>query len=195
MNYVDEEFFPLEKNSSGDGPNAVIPLRIYEGEQINIPTEDIILGNGDVVYISNRTAEVFYTAGLLPGGEHQLPRDYDIDIFEAMSIAGYSYGASQGGGGGGFMPPNTGVPATELFIFRECADGSEFTIKMNMERAVACDEERILVQSGDKLFLRMSPTEKCSRLESSRSSLTVFDSSSRIRSESNQSSEFFTRST
>ncbi len=160
INFVDEEFLPLAQDASGDGPDAVIPLRIYEGDRIDIPTQDIILANGDVVYISNRTAEVFYTAGMLPGGEHQLPRDYDIDIFEAMSIAGYSYGNSQSSGGGGFLPPSAGVIPTQLFIFRECEDGREFTISVDLEKAIQNDRERILVQSGDKLLLRHTPAEE-----------------------------------
>ena len=155
---------PVQGTGNMDTPDIVIPLRIYEGEQINIPTADITLHDGDVVYISNRTTEVFYTSGMLPGGEHQLPRDYDIDIFEAMSIAGYSYGQSQSGGGGGGgmggIPPGAGLAPTQLFIFRERLDGTEYTIKIDLEKAVADDRERLLVQSGDKLFLRYSPVEE-----------------------------------
>ncbi len=159
------EFYqPMPGPNALDAPDIVIPLRIYEGEQINIPIDDILLHDGDVVYISNRSTEVFYTSGMLPGGEHQLPRDYDIDIFEAMSIAGYSYGKAQssggGGGGGGGIPPGAGLAPTQLFIFRERADGTEYTIKVDLEKAVADDHERLLVQSGDKLFLRYSPVEE-----------------------------------
>lgn len=162
----DGEFYPPPVQGVGnvDTADIVIPLRIYEGEQINIPIADITLHDGDVVYISNRTTEVFYTAGMLPGGEHQLPRDYDIDIFEAMSIAGYSYGNTQSGGGGrgggGGIPPGAGLVPTQLFIFRERPDGTEYTIKVDLEKAVADDCERLLVQSGDKLFLRYSPVEE-----------------------------------
>ncbi len=50
--------------------------------------EDIILEEGDVVYIESRDAEVFYTGGLLPGGEFPIPRDYDLDVLGAMALAG-----------------------------------------------------------------------------------------------------------
>ncbi|MEZ6138430.1 MAG: polysaccharide biosynthesis/export family protein [Pirellulaceae bacterium] len=146
-----------------DGPETVIPLRIYEGQQLTLNPQDVILNEGDIVYISNRDTEVFYTSGLLPGGEHLLPRDYDIDIFEAMSIAGYSYGQpSSGGGGGGLggLGASTGVAATQLFIFRERPDGSEYTIEVDLEQAIAYDAERLLVKPGDKLYLRYSPCEE-----------------------------------
>ncbi|MEO8272119.1 MAG: polysaccharide biosynthesis protein, partial [Aureliella sp.] len=39
-------------------------------------------------------------------------------------------------------------------------DGTEYTIKIDLEKAVADDCERLLVQSGDKLFLRYSPCEE-----------------------------------
>jgi protein involved in polysaccharide export with SLBB domain len=142
----------------GDGPDIVIPMRVQKGMRIEIAPEDVILNEGDVVYIANRDTEVFYTAGMLPGGEHLLPRDYDIDIFEAMAIAGYSYGNSSQGGGMGI--PSSGIAPTQLFVFREREDGTEYTIAVDLESALADDCERILVKPGDKLLLRFSPKEE-----------------------------------
>ncbi|QDV26852.1 polysaccharide biosynthesis/export family protein [Aureliella helgolandensis] len=151
--------FPTVATTNMDGPETIIPLRIPRGSPINFAPEDVLLHEGDVVYVPNRDTEVFYTAGLLPGGEHLLPRDYDVDIFEAMAIAGYSYGNSQSGGGGG-MVPATGVIPSQLFVFRELPNGSEYTIEVDLEKAVALDCERIYVKPGDKLLLRYSPTEE-----------------------------------
>ncbi len=38
--------------------------------------------------IQSRDREKFYTGGVLGGGEHLLPRDYDLDILVAIAIAG-----------------------------------------------------------------------------------------------------------
>ena len=62
----------------------------------------MVLNDGDIVYIESRETEVFYTGGLLQGGEFPLPRDYDLDVLGAMAIAGQgAYGSAAGGGGGG----------------------------------------------------------------------------------------------
>ncbi|WP_236624796.1 polysaccharide biosynthesis/export family protein [Rhodopirellula sp. SWK7] len=161
---IDSDMFPpnaqleLSYDEKLTRPARTIPLRVERGTEVMISPQDVILDDGDIVYIANRDTEVFYTAGMLPGGEHLLPRDYDVDIFEAMAIAGYSYGNSSGGGGIG--PGATGVIPTELFIFRECEDGREYSIRIDLEQAIKCDRDRLLVQSGDKLLLRYSCCEE-----------------------------------
>ncbi len=84
-----------------EDPNILrIPLRLPPGVIPNIRPEDIILEDGDIVMIDSREAEVFYTGGLLPGGEWPIPRDYDLDILGAMAIAGGGIaGSAQGMGG------------------------------------------------------------------------------------------------
>lgn len=80
-----------------DGPGVIrIPLRVPPGVVPNLRPEDITLEDGDIVYIEAREAEVFYTAGLLPGGQHTLPRDYDVSVLAAMGIAGGGIGQSGG---------------------------------------------------------------------------------------------------
>ena len=71
-------------------PNVTrIPLRVGPDEpQIELRQEDITLRTGDIVFVQSRETEVFYTGGLLPGGQFPLPRDYDIDVIEAMALAG-----------------------------------------------------------------------------------------------------------
>ncbi len=148
-----------------DSPDVIIPLRVPVGTQLEIDPQSILLDDGDVILIANRTTEVYYTSGLLPAGEHLLPRDYDLDIFAAMARAGYSYGgAGQGGGGGGgmgggMMPP-TGIMPSQLFIFRQRPDGTQYAIEVNLPRAVADERERLLIQPGDRLLLRFSPKEE-----------------------------------
>ncbi len=50
-----------------DDPHMLrIPLRLPPGVTPSFRPEDIILKEGDIVYIDSREAEVFYTGGLLP---------------------------------------------------------------------------------------------------------------------------------
>lgn len=143
--------------------DLVIPLRIPIGTELELPPEAITLNSGDIIFVANRQTEVFYTAGLLPGGEHRLPRDYDVDVFAAMAIAGYSYGNPQGaGGGGGGMMPSSGIVPSQLFVFRQRPDGTQYAIRVNLARAVSNESERLLIQPGDRLLLRFSPLEELS---------------------------------
>jgi len=78
-----------------------IPMRLPPGVIPSFRPEDIILEDGDIVYIESREAEVFYTGGLLPGGEFKIPRDYDLDVVAAMALTGGGISSPQQGGGGG----------------------------------------------------------------------------------------------
>ena len=60
--------------------------------------------------IEGREREVFYTGGLLPGGEWPLPRDYDLDVLGAIAMAGQGAGGQPGiGRSGGGMGGGLGV--------------------------------------------------------------------------------------
>ena len=71
-------------------PNVVrIPLRLGPNDPIpNVSEKDIILNAGDVVFVQSRETEVFYTGGLLNGGQYPIPRDYDIDVVQAIAMTG-----------------------------------------------------------------------------------------------------------
>src|SRR5262249_1844054 len=66
-------------------PIYQIPLRVRPGTPLPIRAEDVTLQDGDVVYIPAREERLFYTAGLLPTGQHILPRDTDLDVLEALA--------------------------------------------------------------------------------------------------------------
>lgn len=151
---------PFQPNASSRNywdAAQVIPLTVPVGAPMYFPVEGSILNEGDILFIENRETEYFSTSGMLPAGRHLLPRDYDIDIFEAMSIAGYSYGA---GTNGGNLIGITGVAPTQLFIFRKGPDGNQVTIKIDLERALCDPNERLVIKAGDKLLLRYSPKEE-----------------------------------
>jgi hypothetical protein len=95
---------------------------------------------------------------MLPGGQHQLPRDLDVDVFAALAIAGYSYGQADQRGGG--MIPSTGIVPSQLYILRQRPDGTQFAIDVDLPRAVENERERLLIQPGDRLILRYTAKEE-----------------------------------
>jgi len=155
-----------------DDPSIVkIPLRLPPGVTPAFRPEDIILQEGDIVYIESRDREVYYTGGLLPGGEHKLPRDYDLDVIGAMALAGQiggigGQGGGQGGGGmgmgmgGNFAAGLGGVPPGNLYIIRKTPCDGQVTIQVDLARAINNPRERPLVQPGDILILQYKCEEE-----------------------------------
>lgn len=150
-----------------DDPSIVrIPLRLPPGVTPAFRPEEIILQEGDIVYIESRDREVFYTGGLLPGGEWKIPRDYDLDVLGAMAIAGRGIASSgQGGGGGGGMGGNFamgigGVPPGNLYILRKTPCDGQVTIQVDLTRAINNPRERPLIQPGDILILQYKCEEE-----------------------------------
>jgi protein involved in polysaccharide export with SLBB domain len=147
-----------------DDPSIIkIPLRIPRGMTPQFRPEDIILNEGDVVLIESREAEVFYTGGLLPGGEWPIPRDYDLDVLGAMAIAGTGVGSQRGGGSGGLgglAGSIGGVPPGRLYIIRKLPCDGQVTIQVDINKAIADPRERPLVQPGDTILLQYKCEEE-----------------------------------
>lgn len=152
-----------------DGPQIIrIPIRVGPGEVPHIREQDIILEDGDIVFIEARHSEVFYTGGLLGGGQYTLPRDYDLHALEAVSIAQAMGG--MGGGGGGRTASSGGVSAlnqdvtisaSKLIVVRRLADGTRVPIEVDLNRAKRdmTGRENIIIQPGDYLYLQYSCVE------------------------------------
>ncbi len=139
-----------------------IPLRLRPGEVPRFKMEDIILRDGDIVYVDNRETEVYYTGGLLGGGEFALPRDYDLDVLTAVARSGQSplgVGNSQQGLGGLIATVGT-MPPTDLIVLRPLPAQRQIAIKVDMKRALNDPRERLLVRAGDTLILRYKPCEE-----------------------------------
>lgn len=146
-----------------DDPNVLkIPMRLPPGVIPALRPEDILLEEGDVIYIESRDAEVFYTGGMLRGGEWLLPRDYDLDVLGAMAMAGTGLGSGgQGMGGGGFGVNSIGgVPPGILYILRKTPCNGQITIEVDLAKAAVDPRERPLVMPGDTLLLRYKPCEE-----------------------------------
>jgi protein involved in polysaccharide export with SLBB domain len=142
-----------------------IPLRAAPGQLPRIPPSDVILDDGDIVFVDSRETEFFYTGGQLQSGQHPLPRDYDLDVLGAMAIAGQGYGSTRGGGGGGGggqvgIGSFGGASPTLLYIIRKLPCGRTFNIIVDLQIAANNSSENILVQPGDTLILRFKPHEE-----------------------------------
>lgn len=142
-----------------------IPMRLPPGVIPSLRSEDVILEDGDIVYIESREAEVFYTGGLLPGGEFKIPRDYDLDVVAAMALTGGGISSPQQGGGGGGGVGGLGrlfggVPPGMLYVLRKTPCNGQITIEIDLAKANVDPRERILVQPGDILILRYKPSEE-----------------------------------
>jgi hypothetical protein len=140
-----------------------IPLRVKPGEPLTFGPQDVILHEGDIVYLESRDRDVFYTGGLLPGGELPLPRDRDIDILEAVALANGSVGGPGGVTGAAVFRSGAGpgniVPPTRAMIIRKLPNGQQLTIRCDLSRAKHDPLERIVIQPGDFVMLHYKPGE------------------------------------
>lgn len=157
----------------GDAPNVTrIPIRYYPENVPAFGEKDVLLETGDIVYVRARETERYYTGGLLGGGEFMLPRDYDLDVIKAISVAGGSVGQGSTGigsltngggfGGGGGNRGMTGgtIGPSKLIVIRKNECGQEIPIRVNLNKALYDPRERILVMPGDTLILQYTLSEE-----------------------------------
>jgi protein involved in polysaccharide export with SLBB domain len=164
-----EEFY--RTHGPEEFPYGVIPTVASEAATIRIPlrhdpnkppqfrTEDIILKDGDIVYVDSRDTDVYYTGGLLIGGEWPVPRDYDLDVLGAIALSGSSVGTGRQQSGG-FLGGLQGVPASELIVLRRLPGNQQIAIRVDINNAINNPKARLLVQPGDTLILRYKPQEE-----------------------------------
>lgn len=139
-----------------------IPLRADPCETLPFAPADILLHSGDVIYLEPRDKEVFYTGGLLPGGEVPLPRDRDIDILEAIAIANGSLGGPGGVSSAVFRAgagPGNVIPPTRAVIIRKLPGGGQVLIRVDLNDARHDPRERVVIQPGDFVMMHYKPHE------------------------------------
>ncbi len=157
----------VEIGDSLDGRHIIrIPVRLGPGERTDITESDIILEDGDIVFIESRDTEVFYTGGLLGGGQYTLPRDYDLDVLAAIAIA---QGRQNGGGGGSRATQSIGgqsalngdvsISASRIVVLRPLPDGTQIPVSINLYDALRNPSERIIIQPGDYILLQYTKAE------------------------------------
>jgi protein involved in polysaccharide export with SLBB domain len=146
-------------NIDGTRPQATrIPLVGCPGMPIPFTTEDVKLEDGDVVFVPRRN-EYFVTGGLLPGARIALPRDEDIDVLEAIALATGSVGGPLGQSGSVLSSGNVGAmrEPTRVLVLRKLPDGRQLPIRVDLDRAIQDEKERILIQPEDVVMLQFKP--------------------------------------
>jgi hypothetical protein len=144
-----------------------IPLRIYPDQQLVIPEESIVLHDGDIIRIEARETEVYYTAGLVGGGQYPLPRDYDLDVIEALAqvrapLVNGSF--NQNAFVGAAVQSGIGFPNPSLcVVLRQLPNRQQLPIRVDLNRAFRDPRERILIQPGDVIVLQERPGEAIAR--------------------------------
>jgi len=148
-----------------------VPLRINpKAAAISLSTDDIVLQRGDIVFVESREAEVFYTGGLLSGGQFPIPRDYDLDVLGAIALSGGSIASGVGGNnfrgtlystsgstpGGGSLASL--LPPTEVIVIRKGREQMQ-VIKLDLRTAMTDPQQRILIQPNDLVMLEYTDFE------------------------------------
>ena len=163
-----------DQTPTPDPPNLIrIPLRYDPMYAPQFTQDDIILDDNDIVVIKGREDEVFYTGGLLSGGEIPLPRDKDLDILGAIALAGGSIGqggsgafgqagVGRGGFGGGVGVGGGGGQCgpSELIVLRKLPCDQQIAFKVDLNKALRDPRQRVLVQPNDVLILRYTLHEE-----------------------------------
>lgn len=153
-----EGFDPTVEN-----PHVIkIPVRLAPGERPNFTEQDIILQDGDIVFIESRDTEVFYTAGLLGGGQWQLPRDYDLRLLEAISIAQGPQNVQTVGNASSRAAINADVTVSgsKVVVMRTIPGGARVPIETSIYKAIKCPgEHNIVIQPGDMIYLQYTCSE------------------------------------
>ena len=141
-----------------------VPLKLKAGEPWPFEEEDILLKDGDIVYVESRKTEYFYTAGLIGVGQYPLPRDSDLDVIEAISMVrgpllngAFSQTAFGGNfaSGGGLGNPNP----TFVTILRKLENDRQLNIRVDVVRAFRDPRERIRLLPGDMMVMQWTPAE------------------------------------
>jgi hypothetical protein len=154
-----------------------IPLRLPPGQPVPFRPEDVILRNGDIVFIESRDPEFFYTGGLLFAGQYPIPTDYDLDVIEALAAVGFPQvngGVSGNNISGSLGSQGLGRPNPSLLIvLRKTPSGGQVPIRVDLNQALRDPRERILVQPGDVLILQETPGEAIARYFSQQFNFTI----------------------
>jgi protein involved in polysaccharide export with SLBB domain len=154
--------------SAGAGVEVVrIPLRTRGGEPPPIKPDDILLKDGDIVFIEARDAQVFYTGGLLFPRQYLLPRDLDIRAVDAVALAGgpiINGLQTQNNLSGALVTSGLGSPSPScLTVVRRTQHYGQVAIRVDLNRALRDLRENITIEPGDVLILQETVGESLTR--------------------------------
>jgi Polysaccharide biosynthesis/export protein len=144
-----------------------VPLRIFPDQPLAISEADITLNEGDILSILSRDSEVYYTAGVLGSRQVPLPRDYDLDVMQALAQNGaplVNGGFTQNAFIGNATATGLGSPSPALCtVLRKLPNGQQLPIRVDLARALVDPRERILIMPDDFLVLQEKPGESIVR--------------------------------
>ncbi|HUG89371.1 MAG TPA: hypothetical protein VML55_00970 [Planctomycetaceae bacterium] len=154
---------------AGDDPTVSgsrvvrIPLKLLPGEMPQFGEQDIVLNDGDVVFVETREQDFFMTGGLLGGAHYPLPRDYDVTVIDAIAIAEQSgsnpHHPTKALGGVSALNQDVTVGASKVIVLRTLPDGCEVPIEVDLYKAIRDPGQRVVIQAGDRIILRYTRLE------------------------------------
>ena len=144
-----------------------VPIRMHPGTPPTVRLDDIVLGDGDIVYVEDRGTEVYYTGGILGATQVPMPRDYDLDVIQAIAIVRgpiINGGFTQNAFVANAVNPGLGNPnPTLITVIRPLPDGKEVRIRIDMARALRDPQERIRILPNDLIILQETPEQAITR--------------------------------
>jgi hypothetical protein len=136
---------PEPLNTEGAAAIIRIPLCACPGEPLPFGPDDIVLRDGDVLFVQSRANE------------------YDIDVVRAISMAG---GSPNGPAGFPLIPqfrsgsgPGNIVAPTRVMIIRILPDGEQVKIYVDLRKALYDAREHVIIQPGDTVMAFWKPWE------------------------------------
>jgi protein involved in polysaccharide export with SLBB domain len=138
-----------------------IPLKKYDDQPLAISEKDIILHDGDIVKILGRDTDVYYTGGVIGSKQFPLPRDYDLDILQALAISGapiVNGGFTQNQFVAQAFANGLGTPSPSLAsVLRTLPNGQQINIRVDLDKALRDPREKIRILPGDFIVLQELP--------------------------------------
>ncbi|QDS92000.1 Polysaccharide biosynthesis/export protein [Roseimaritima multifibrata] len=136
-----------------------IPLRLRPDAPLPFGPEDILLYDNDVLFVPARDKEYFLTGGLLGGAKIPLPRDHDVDVLEAIAIANGHIDGPVAATTSFVNGPGNVFPPSRVLLVRRWGREQQMKIEVDIHEAMNNPRERIIIQPGDLVILKYTPTE------------------------------------
>lgn len=161
---LDDRFNDLQ---SGRGEVIRIPLEVPGGMQLPIDPDAITLKTGDIITVRARKPEFYYTGGLIPSSEYQLPFDRDVTVVEAIIMARgpvINGGLNTSNLSGSIVGVGVGNPSPSLVaVVRKTPAGSQIVIRVDLNEALRDPRHNLLVQAEDVIILQENTDEAITR--------------------------------
>jgi protein involved in polysaccharide export with SLBB domain len=144
-----------------------IPLRMRDGDTIPFRPEDVILKKGDIVFIEARDTEVYYTGGILQSHQFTLPRDYDLRVTDAITIASGPYlngNFAQNSFSSSIVESGLGSASpSRVTVLRRTKLNGQIPIIVDLNVAARDPRENIIIMPGDTIIMQETVGEASTR--------------------------------